>query len=122
MLRLLNATSLNITRYGGYYIDNEGNNVLRNPETISIRCNIQPYREGDQTVLMPDGTQIKGGQIVRTTTLLRTMDDATTSTPADETVIDGVEMICFWQENWNRYLKTKHYKYIFIRKDKLRTT
>jgi hypothetical protein len=115
--RLLNATALDITRYGSYTFDDEGNNVLGDPETISIRCNIQPFREGDQSVLMPDGTLIKGGQIVRTTTLLRTIDSEGTIA-ADECVIDGYEYICFWMENWNRYLSQKHYKYIFIRKDR----
>lgn len=118
MNRLLNATKHIITRYGEYYIDDEGNPVLSAPQQIEIRCNIQPFREGQETVLLEDGTQIKTGEIIRTTTLLRTMEDDS-QLPADETIIDGKQYICFKKENWNRYLSQKHYKYIFIRKDKL---
>ena len=118
MNRLLNKSTLTITRYGEYYIDGEGNPVLTSPTPITIRCNIQPFREGQETILLEDGTQIKTGEIVRTTTLLRTMED-NGQLPADETVIDGVQYICFKKENWIRYLSQKHYKYIFIRKDKL---
>jgi hypothetical protein len=115
--RLLNATALNILRYGSYYIDDDGNNVIGDLETIPIRCNIQPFREGDQTVLLPDGTAIKAGQIVRTTTQLKTITDDGEGN-ADQCVIDGQEMICLVSENWNRYLSQKHYKYIFIKKDR----
>lgn len=117
MNSLLNKTKLTVVRYGEYYLDDEFNNVLGEPKNILIRCSIQPFREGNQTVLMPDGTQIKGGQIIYTTTQLRT-DSPDGKYAADETVIDGIQYKCFYEENWNRYLSQRHYKYVFIRKDK----
>ena len=121
-MSLINRTSLNIYRKtaSGGYLDDNGNWVDSATETvIPIKCSLQPFRNGDQQIDLPEGISSKDSYFIFTKTEVLSADDRT-DTKADETEIKGVRYECFWVEDWTHYgLSTDHYKCVFIKKDKL---
>lgn len=101
------------------YINGQGRWVDGTPiAPFDIDCNIQPFSQGDSQIILPEGKKSSGAQTVRTDTLLQTVLQVGTKTPADETTIDGLLYEAFDFLNWSRYgLSADHYEVVFVRKD-----
>ncbi len=121
-MSLIGKTSLNIYRKApsSGYLDDNGNWINSVSETtVPIRCSLQPFRNGDQQLDLPDGIRSEDAYFVYTKTEILSGDDRTKQ-QADETEIKGVRYECFRVEDWTHYgLSTDHYKGVFIKKDKL---
>lgn len=83
-----------------------------------LECNIQPMRQGRSKVILPDGVRTDSVIVVRTFTEL-SIQDHVLNTEGDEIEYKGKRYEAFIEEDFSSYnLRTDHYKYLFIRKDK----
>ena len=104
-MRILRHNSLTIERRtaGAGFLDDDGNYIEPSvSENINIRCSIQPFRNGDEQVELPEGVETDDAEFVYTQTLLLTNDEFTNQ-DADEALINGRRYECFRVENWSRY-------------------
>lgn len=115
-MRLINRRALEITRKGsGYY--QGGRWVEGTPESISIRCNIQPYQQGDKSFILPEGIEAEDVRVVYTRTPLKTSSQHE-ETEADTTIIDGLTYVCKSVRDWSQNgMKLSHYEAFFVRQD-----
>lgn len=119
--RLLSTEKLTIQRRqaGGGYFDDNYQYIEPTPELIEIDCSVQPFRNGQSQIELPEGVRSSDARNVYTKTPILTNIEQQDQLP-DITTIDGFEYECFNVENWSRYgLKVDHYRAVFIRKDKL---
>lgn len=87
-------------------------------EEIPVKGSLQPYREGAKKSRLPEGVSVKDAYLFYTKTKLVASDEIL-KTDADETIIDGVRYEIYEDSNWSRYgLKTDHYAYLLLRKNK----
>jgi len=87
--------------------------------SLKVRGNIQPSGDGKIQKELPEGIYSRDVLIFRTKEKLVASDDIKDTYP-DQLVDDGILYECFNLANWSRYgLQSDHYKYVFIRKDKL---
>lgn len=114
---LRKRSTLTIYRYtegyyqGGRWVDG----ALEPP--FDITCNIQPYRQGEESIFLPEGTRADDVVIIYTQTELKTADQFT-STEGDYFQLDGRDYKVYAVENWSRSnLKLDHYKVYAIRRD-----
>lgn len=119
--RLLQKNSLTFTRKNttGAY-DNSGNWVEGTAKApVGVKGSLQPFREGDTRVDLPQGVSARDVRIFYTVHKLQTANDFTNA-EADVTVIDGINFTVYNQEDWNVAAVTlAHYKTFLIRQDKL---
>lgn len=114
---LLQTSTLTINRYlPGYY--QGGKWVQGGLDTpFDIECSIQPFKQGKERVLLPEGTTTNDVVIVYSKTLLNVADQWT-DTDGDYTTIDGREYKCYTVENWLRYgLLADNAKHLFVRRN-----
>lgn len=122
-MRLLRTHTLTLTRYldkgqqydpatGKYSTDVVGT-------TLDITCSVQPFRQGNSQVKLPEGVTPQDTIVVYTapSNVIQTSSQFT-KVPADTTVYKGLVYEAFHAEDWSGYgLKTDNYKAIFIRRD-----
>lgn len=119
-MRLLNATTVQVNRYGQQSIDNNGNIVVSPTQTFSIQCNWQPVpntSKGEVAKILPDGIAIDDVIVLFTRSNLR-VDRETTGNTGDEVIIDGALYKVLQERDWSRYLTIKHREYLLVRKTK----
>lgn len=122
-MSLIGKTALTIYRKlpSSGYLDDDGNWIDNTAdEVVPIVCSLQPFRNGDQQLDLPDGIRSEDAYFIYTKTEILSADDRQPTQKADETEIKGVRYECFRVEDWTHYgLSTDHYKCVFIKKDKL---
>lgn len=119
MLFLMQFSSLTFPRDSGDgYWDSHGEWVEGTPETIEATGNLQPFRQGKEQTILPDGRTSDDAYIFYTDTRLQTASQFT-DTVADETIIDDLEYYVMSVEDWHKQgtLLPQHYKCILVRKD-----
>lgn len=121
-LKLLNKTTLPIVRKttSSGYIDPSTRKWIEGVDEapFNIKCSVQPFRNGEEKINLPEGVESSDAINVFTKTELRTDDDELNQ-EADETTYRGFTYECFNVEHWVGYgLIPDHYRCVFIRKDK----
>lgn len=116
--KLLRTSTLTINRFGEGYWDVDGNWVDGGIEPpFDIQCNIQPFKDGKERSILPEGTTADDAVTVYSKTKLN-ITDQLTDTKGDYFTLDGFTYKVYRVENWSRYgLKTDHYKHTAVRKD-----
>ena len=93
-----------------------------NDQEINIKGSIQPLTDGFTQIDLPEGVRNTDVFLVYTKTKLQYAEETTGQTP-DEIEVDGYRYELYKSGNWNLHrmkrLRAKHYRHIFIRKDKL---
>lgn len=121
-LKLLNRFTLSIVRKtaGTGYLDPTSRKWIQGTDeaAFDISCSVQPFRNGDNQLKLPEGVEANNAIVVLTKTELKTSDELTNQEP-DTTTYKGQSYECFNVEDWTGHgLKTDHYRCVFIRKDK----
>lgn len=107
---------------GTEYIDFEV--VPSEDYQVEIECNIQPYRDGKNTLKLPDGFRSVYAIEVRTPSELRSNDEFD-DWMADEIEYEGRTFYCLDVANWTGHstggisLIPNHYLGLFYRRDKV---
>ena len=107
---------------GTQYIDFEV--VPAEDYPVEIECNIQPYRDGKNTLKLPDGFRSVYAIEVRSPSELRANDEVE-DWMADEIVYEGRTFYCLDVANWTGHstsgisLIPNHYLGLFYRRDKV---
>lgn len=107
---------------GTQYIDFEV--VPAEDYPVEIECNIQPYRDGKNTLKLPDGFRSVYAIEVRSPSELRANDELE-DWMADEIVYEGRTFYCLDVANWTGHstggvsLIPNHYLGLFYRRDKV---
>ena len=107
---------------GTEYIDFEV--VPSEDYPVEIECNIQPYRDGKNTLKLPDGFRSVYAIEIRTPSELRSNDEFD-DWMADEIVYEGRTFYCLDVANWTGHssggisLIPNHYLGLFYRRDKV---
>ena len=87
-------------------------------EPVTLKCNIQPLREGKNKVILPDGVRTDAVIILRSFTPLK-ISDQYTGEEGDEIEYKSIRYEIFKEEDFSDYgLMTDHYKYLLKRKDR----
>lgn len=118
---LLQTHSVPLYRHAGEgWYDEENNYVAPTPTTSTLICNIQPYREGDQSFRLDEGFRNTDAIILRSPTLLKASDDIGQEL-ADEIEYLGKRFYCKTVGNFLGYglPDLEHYEVLFYRKDKV---
>lgn len=113
------VTPLTIERHtGGEFNDNDEFEDFP-PEIIDDGLySIQPYRQGSEQIIFPDGITSNDVQVVLGKTPIKEADPFN-NLKADKTTIDGNSYIAFKVANWSRHgSRADHYKTLFVREDK----
>ena len=118
MISLLQTSSLNFERDGGSgYYNTAGDWVEGSTTTVETKGSLQPFKQGDNQTILPEGITANDTRIYYTVTQLKTGSQYIKQ-DADYTVIDGLEYEVFAVEDWSRYgLSVDHYKCILVRRD-----
>lgn len=91
---------------------------------VEIECNIQPYRDGNNNLKLPDGFRGIYAIEIRTPSELRANDELE-EWMADEIVYEGRTFYCLDVANWTGHstggvsLIPNHYLGLFYRRDKV---
>ena len=89
------------------------------PESLppfELKCNIQPYREGKESILLPEGVTAESAQVIYCSVVLNTNDNLS-GTEADRFELDGETYEIYRMVNRSRRPSpVAHYKYVAIRK------
>ena len=107
---------------GTQYIDFEV--VPEEDYPVEIECNIQPYRDGKNTLKLPDGFRSVYAIEIRSPSELRANDELE-DWMADEIVYEGRTFYCLDVANWTGHstggisLIPNHYLGLFYRRDKV---
>lgn len=107
---------------GTQYIDFEV--VPAEDYPVDIECNIQPYRDGKNTLKLPDGFRSVYAIEIRSPSELRANDELE-DWMADEIVYEGRTFYCLDVANWTGHstggisLIPNHYLGLFYRRDKV---
>lgn len=107
---------------GTQYIDFEV--VPSEDYPVDIECNIQPYRDGKNTLKLPDGFRSVYAIEIRSPSELRANDELE-DWMADEIVYEGRTFYCLDVANWTGHstggisLIPNHYLGLFYRRDKI---
>jgi hypothetical protein len=107
---------------GTQYIDFEV--VPSEDYPVDIECNIQPYRDGKNTLKLPDGFRSVYAIEIRSPSELRANDELE-DWMADEIVYEGRTFYCLDVANWTGHstggisLIPNHYLGLFYRRDKV---
>lgn len=116
-MSLFDQVSLDFTRYGESTVDNYGSVVKGPTSVINTKGSLQPYRLGDKTVIVPEGSNPNDIRLYYTKTLLKNADTGTDSYP-DTCVISGRTYEVFDTGDWTTNLSTlAHYKVVLVRKE-----
>lgn len=101
----------------GYY-DASGKYVEpSNIPPFELKCNIQPYKEGRERVLLPDGVSTEDAEVIYCDVPLN-IADPVLNTEADTFDLDGATYTIYKGENRSRRRSpVSHYKYVAIRQD-----
>ena len=120
-MRLINRTTIPVFRRleASGYLDENNRWVEGNEEDcFNIKCSIQPFRNGDEQIELPEGVRTEEVRYVFTKTELFTNDE-NLEREADEIEYKDFRWECFSVEDWTGHrLRTDHYRCVFIRKDK----
>lgn len=120
MLTLFKTHTLSFSRKdttGSY--DSDGNWVEGTTSApFDVRGGLQPFRQGETTVDLPQGVTAKDTRIFYTKTLLFIQDEYLDQ-EADTTIIDGVPYKVWHVEPWQLGLPADHYKTFLVREDKM---
>lgn len=88
------------------------------PDPFELKCSIQPYKDGRERMLLPEGTNAEDAQIIYCSEPLN-IADPILKTESDTFELDGGTYVIFKGENRSRRRSTvSHYKYMAIRKTK----
>ena len=118
--QLVKELPLTLTRDSGGNWDTSGKWVLGATAPIDIAASIQPFRNSNVQVILPEGITANDTLVVYTKSLVKVADQFN-NTLADTTLIDGFTYVAFFVEDWARHTSMNliHYKVIFVRQDKL---
>lgn len=118
-ISLLQKSTLTFTRDGGDgYWNEDGQWVEAAPITVQAIGNLQPFRQGKEQIILPEGKKSDDAFIFYTKTLLQTASQFTKEL-ADTTVIDSRDYYVLSAEDWSKQpgLIPIHWKTILMRED-----
>jgi hypothetical protein len=118
-ISLLNKSTLTFQRDGGDgYWDEHGEWVEATPISFVAKGNIQPFREGKEQTILPEGKKATDAFIFYTKTQINTASQFTKEL-ADTTTIDGLTYYALAVEDWSKQpgLVPTHWKNVLLRED-----
>lgn len=118
---LLQTHTVSLYRTTGVGEYDEDNNYIAPVETTTqLICNVQPYREGNQTFRLDEGYRNVDALIVRSTEELQAADDVTQDL-SDEILYLGKRYFCKTVAPFIGYglVDLEHYECLFYKKDKV---
>lgn len=116
-MSLFDQVPLTFTRYSQSTVDDYGSIVKGTTSTVETTGALQPYRAGDTTVLVPEGSNPRDIKIYYTKTLLKNADTIA-DTYADTCIISGRTYEVFDSGDWATNTSTlAHYKVVLVRKE-----
>jgi hypothetical protein len=121
-MRLLNTSSVRVTRYGEQALDDNGNVVVTQKQVFSVTGNWQPIpnvQKGEVAKVLPEGVKIEDVLVFFTKSELKP-DNEKTGFTGDEVELDGWRYKVIQERNWSVQLpRIRHREFLLVRKTKL---
>ena len=118
-MRLLKQLTLTFTRYAEGHYNGSGEWVEGATTTYDAQCNLQPYKDGKMTTVLPAGIKATDVFVCYTASSVNTTEQYNDKN-ADTTVIDGQTFVAMNVGNWSKFttLRLNHHKIYLVRRDK----
>jgi hypothetical protein len=119
VISLLNKSTLTFQRDGGDgYWDEHGEWIPSTPVVYQARGNLQPFQEGKEQTILPEGKTSNDAFLFYTKTQINTASQFTKEL-ADTTVVDGLTYYALAVEDWSKQpgLLPTHWKIVLLRND-----